>query len=133
MRTPLQREHKFTLCYVTERRALGSAWGDSASREVRTHPAHALLEIIRHAADAGVDWIQIREKDLETRTLAELVRLAVANTRETGTSILVNDRLDVALAAGAAGVHLGFFLSPNDDCVAFLQDAVVDDCVYGDS
>ena len=107
MRTPLQREHKFTLCYVTERRALASARGDSASREVRTHPAHALLEIIRHAAAAGVDWIQIREKDLEARTLAELARLAVADTRGTGTSILVNDRLDVALAAGAAGVHLG--------------------------
>ena len=66
----------------------------------------ALLEMIRRAAAAGVDWIQIREKDLEARALAELVFLAVANTRETGTSILVNDRLDVALAAGAAGVHL---------------------------
>jgi thiamine-phosphate pyrophosphorylase len=107
MWTPLQHEHKFTLCYVTERRALASARGDSAPHEVRTHLAHALLEIIRHAAAAGVDWIQIREKDLEARTLAELVRLAIADTRETGASILVNDRLDVALAAGAAGVHLG--------------------------
>jgi len=107
MRTPLQREHKFTLCYVTERRALASAKGDLTSREVRTNPAHALLEIIRHAATAGVDWIQIREKDLEARSLAELARLAVADARETRASILVNDRLDVALTAGAAGVHLG--------------------------
>jgi thiamine-phosphate pyrophosphorylase len=66
-----------------------------------------LLETIRKAATAGVDWIQIREKDLEARILLELVRLAVADTRGTGTSIQVNDRLDVALAAGAAGVHLG--------------------------
>src|ERR1035437_6166807 len=123
MRTPLQREHKFTLCYVTERRALASARGDSAFREVRTHPAHALLEIIRHAAAAGVDWIQIREKDLDARTLAELVRLAVADTREAGASILVNDRLDVALAAGAAGVHLGETSLPVDSAAAGRRSA----------
>jgi thiamine-phosphate pyrophosphorylase len=92
---------------VTERRALAPARGESSSREVRTHPAHTLLKVIRDAAAAGVDWIQIREKDLDARTLVELVRLAVADTRETGASILVNDRLDVALAADAAGVHLG--------------------------
>ena len=54
-----------------------------------------------------MDWIQIREKDLETRDLAELVRHAVSQTRGTQTRILVNDRLDVALAAGAGGIHLG--------------------------
>ena len=107
----MQPERKPILCYVTNGRALKkarpSSIGDPISRKVRTHPAHALLETIRAAAAAGVDWIQIREKDLEVRTLAELVRLAVADARETGTSILVNDRFDVALAAGAAGVHLG--------------------------
>jgi len=66
-----------------------------------------LRDRIRSAAAAGVDWIQIREKDLETRALFELVRVAVADTRASGTLILVNDRLDVALAAGAGGVHLG--------------------------
>jgi len=66
-----------------------------------------LLETIRRAAAAGINWIQIREKDLATLALAELVRLAGAATRETGARILVNDRLDVALATGAAGVHLG--------------------------
>ena len=54
-----------------------------------------------------MDWIQIREKDLEARSLAELVRLAINTVRGTETRILVNDRLDVALAADAAGVHLG--------------------------
>jgi thiamine-phosphate pyrophosphorylase len=67
----------------------------------------ALAAVIRRAAEAGVDWIQIREKDLDARSLAELVRSALAETRATGARIVVNDRLDVALAAGAAGVHLG--------------------------
>jgi thiamine-phosphate pyrophosphorylase len=67
----------------------------------------ALAAVIRRAAEAGVDWIQIREKDLDARALAGLVRLALAETRATGARIVVNDRLDVALAAGAAGVHLG--------------------------
>jgi thiamine-phosphate pyrophosphorylase len=81
------------LCYVTDRRALP--------------PGRTLLEAIRNAAVAGVDWIQIREKDLEIRPLAGLVRDAIDAARGTNARILVNDRLDVALAAGAAGIHLG--------------------------
>jgi thiamine-phosphate pyrophosphorylase len=89
----LPHARKPILCYVTDRLALAD-------------PA-ALGAIIRHAAEAGVDWIQIREKELDARPLAELARSALAETRETGARIVVNDRLDVALAAGAAGVHLG--------------------------
>jgi thiamine-phosphate pyrophosphorylase len=96
---------------VTDRKALGrtlaASPGDSISKITTTDPTYALLETIRRAAAAGIHWIQIREKDLETRKLTELVRLAAAGARETGTRILVNDRLDIALAAGAAGVHLG--------------------------
>jgi thiamine-phosphate pyrophosphorylase len=107
----LQPERKPILCYVTDRKALGRKFaaspGDSISKITTTDPTHALLETIRRAAAAGINWIQIREKDLETRKLTELVRLAAAGARETGTRILVNDRLDVALVAGAAGVHLG--------------------------
>lgn len=66
-----------------------------------------LHEPIRRAVAAGLDWIQIREKDLGSRALMALVRLAVAEAHQASTKILVNDRLDVALAAGAAGVHLG--------------------------
>ncbi len=111
LRTPLPRERKPILCYVTSRRTLERACApspeDPISRKSKTDPTHALLETIRNAAAAGINWIQIREKDLGTLALAELVRLAGFATRETGARILVNDRLDVALATGAAGVHLG--------------------------
>jgi thiamine-phosphate pyrophosphorylase len=106
----LRPARKPILCYVTDGRSLEAAHaasdspaGDSSlSLRVRL-----LRDSIRHAATAGMDWIQIREKDLDTRALAELARFAVAGTWATSTKILVNDRLDVALAAGASGVHLG--------------------------
>ena len=69
--------------------------------------AGSLRDSIRRAAVAGAGWIQIREKELDGRSIAELVRFAVAETRAANTRVLVNDRLDVALAANAAGVHLG--------------------------
>jgi thiamine-phosphate pyrophosphorylase len=96
---------------VTDSRALdlgrAPSAGESSSKNISDAAARALLEKIRNAAAAGIDWVQIREKNLETRALADLARLAVAASRETHTKILVNDRLDVALATGAAGVHLG--------------------------
>ena len=65
-----------------------------------------VLGKIRAAAAAGVDWVQIREKDLSGRELLGLTREAVASGGGM-TRVIVNDRADVALAAGAAGVHLG--------------------------
>ncbi|MGH9676120.1 MAG: thiamine phosphate synthase, partial [Candidatus Acidiferrum sp.] len=62
-------------------------------------------------AQAGVDFIQLREKDLSARALYELACLARATlTRYPKTTLLVNGRLDVAIAARAHGVHL-----PADD------------------
>jgi thiamine-phosphate pyrophosphorylase len=61
----------------------------------------------RRAVEAGVDVIQIRERDLEAGALARLVRAIVRVARAGGgTRVVVNDRLDVALACGADGVHL---------------------------
>jgi thiamine-phosphate pyrophosphorylase len=67
----------------------------------------ALVERIRDAAYAGVDWIQIREKDLDAGPLFQLVSGAVNAIRGGAARIIVNDRLDVAWAAHANGVHLG--------------------------
>jgi thiamine-phosphate pyrophosphorylase len=53
-----------------------------------------------------VDFIQIREKDLEDRALFDLIRIVLAFTRGTDCRVLVNGRADLALAAGADGVHL---------------------------
>jgi thiamine-phosphate pyrophosphorylase len=90
---------------VTDRRAFERA--QNSAGEIMKLSIQNLREAIQKAATAGVAWIQIREKDLEARELAELVRHAVADTRGSGARILVNGRLDVALAANAAGIHLG--------------------------
>ena len=98
------------LCYVTDGRALEaaqSASDPSAGESAPSFRVRLLRDSIRRVAAAGIDWIQIREKDLGAGALVELVRFAVAEARSASTGILVNDRLDVALAAGAAGVHLG--------------------------
>jgi thiamine-phosphate pyrophosphorylase len=89
------------LCYVTDRHGLAGVSGldDAESTALLTRS-------IDRAIAAGVDWIQVREKDLEARPLEALVRGAVRASAGHA-RILVNDRLDVAIASGAAGVHLG--------------------------
>jgi len=95
------------LYYITDRTAFP---GNESARRWR------LLEKIAEAARAGVDYIQLREKDLTTRELESLARDAVSAIREASKpapgpwpltpAFLINSRADVALAAGADGVHL---------------------------
>lgn len=61
---------------------------------------------ISAAVDAGIDLVQIREKQMTARALFDLTERAFALTRGTNTRILVNDRADIAAGAGAHGVHL---------------------------
>jgi thiamine-phosphate pyrophosphorylase len=84
------------VCYVTNRKLLGA---DDAAKNI--------IARIDAAIAAGANWVQIREKDLAGRALLALARAAVRAAATRAASVFVNDRLDVALAAGAAGVHLG--------------------------
>jgi thiamine-phosphate diphosphorylase len=85
---------KPVICMITDRQRLGPA------------AEEALVRRVAAAARAGVHLVQVRERDLEGGALARLVERCVSAVRGTRTRIIVNDRLDVALAAGAHGVHL---------------------------
>jgi len=86
------------LCYITDRRQFP---GSPEDREKR------LLAKIAECADAGVDLVQLREKDLSTRDLLALAQKAVACLPQgSETSLLINSRTDVALAGGVHGVQL---------------------------
>ena len=65
------------------------------------------LTLLSALADAGVDGFQVRAKQLDGPALTALAERVVVAVRPAGAMVLVNDRLDVALAAGADGVHLG--------------------------
>ena len=79
-------------CYITGRHSLPAGV--------------ALLDNIARNLAAGIEWIQIREKDLSARDLFDLTRQALSLPNPHRSKILVNTRLDVALAAGATGAHL---------------------------
>jgi len=124
------------LCYVTDRQSLPLAAGENPDR------VGALLGRIEQAARAGVDWIQLREKDLEGRALFDLATKvmavsAAARSAETRVRILVNDRLDVAWAArqtdGGAGVHLGETSLPVGDVVRWRNQVGRTDFLVGAS
>lgn len=88
------------ICLVTDRRGLAGAGAPFPLVRRR------LVEHACRAADAGVDVIQIRERDLDAVGLAAIVTDVLEGTRHTRVRVVVNDRLDVALSCGASGVHL---------------------------
>jgi thiamine-phosphate pyrophosphorylase len=69
-------------------------------------PFAQVLQLVRRAVDAGVSLIQLREKQLSAVVLYEMAKEAAAITHASQTRLLINDRADIARAAGADGVHL---------------------------
>ncbi len=96
------------LCYITDRTSL---------------LPEPLVPRVLAAIHAGVDLVHIREKDLAPRDLVPLVSAALEAARGTAAKIVVNDRVDVALALGAHGAHLG---------TRSIPAAAVRRCVPGD-
>jgi len=90
------------LYYITDRRQLADTPGEQRAR---------LLDRIAEAAGAGVDLVQLREKDLSAREMELLASESMVKVRSNvsrpgGTRLLINSRPDIALAAGSDGVHL---------------------------
>src|SRR5207248_8234746 len=83
------------VCLVTDRRRLCAGCS-------RTQVVECMMEQARGAVAAGVDLLQIREADVEAAALTALAARMVEIARGSATRVLVNDRLDVAIAAGAA-------------------------------
>jgi thiamine-phosphate pyrophosphorylase len=81
----------------------------------RRRAIRPITETVRMALAGGVDAVQLRERDISARELYDLALKLRAITREAGAALIVNQRLDVALAVGADGVHLGWrSLNPAD-------------------
>lgn len=93
----------FNLCYITSDRT--------------APPLAALLD---EAIACGVDLIQIRRKFMETRPLMRLAEPAVQRARGGPSRVIINGRLDAALALGAAGVHLGHDALPAETVRAIV-------------
>jgi thiamine-phosphate pyrophosphorylase len=110
------------LCYVTDRHALPAtkSWESVV----------ALTRKIDEIISAAVDWVQIREKDLTAGELASLTRksieiAAMSSAKSSRTTrVLVNDRLDIAIAERAAGVHLGEKSLPVAEAKRLIESAL---------
>lgn len=73
----------------------------------RTAGERSLVEIVRAALRGGANVIQLRDKDVPVRDMIALGQALLPLTREAGVPLIVNDRIDVALALDADGVHVG--------------------------
>jgi thiamine-phosphate pyrophosphorylase len=107
------------LCYVTDSKSLPLATPSDLSS--------VLIQKIATIASAGVDWIQLREKHMPARDLSKLAREASRHAsprhgeERARPFVIVNDRLDVAIAEHADGVHLGENGLPVNEAKLFLE------------
>ena len=91
VRASLARPRQWRMCVLVTRSLCARPWD----------------EVVARAIDGGADAIQVREKDMPARELVAHARAVRAICAPRGVAVVVNDRLDVALASGADGVHLG--------------------------
>lgn len=85
-----------------------------------------LLDIVQAALQGGVSVVQLREKECATREFVELGRAVSSLLRHSSVPLLINDRVDVALAVGANGVHIGQSDMPYADARRLLgPDAII--------
>jgi len=108
-----------------------SVWGGLGSRvpvdfrlllvtDRRQAAGGNLLDAVARALAGGVQAVQLREKDLGARELLELARELRRLTDRHGAKLLINDRVDIALASGADGVHLGVASLPPEEARRIL-------------
>ena len=84
-------------------------------------------EIVRMLLDGGASLIQLRDKEASGRELLDQAIACLKLTREAGATLIINDRVDVALTAGADGVHLG----QDDLSVAEAREILGEDKIIG--
>jgi thiamine-phosphate pyrophosphorylase len=106
------RDSSRLLCYVTDRAQISNS-----ARNARA----SLLDKIKSISESRIDFIQIREKDLSGRELSELAREVIRLVPHS-CRILINDRLDVAQAVAAAGVHLGEKSIPVEHARRYVEE-----------
>ena len=82
-------------------------WALTVVTDERLSLGRPQLDVVRAAVAGGATVVQLRQKGSTTRGMVELGRALRALTREMGVALIVNDRLDVALAVDADGVHVG--------------------------
>lgn len=109
----------------------GSPASDGWPLMVITHPRPAcgrpIEQVAAECVDAGASAIQLRDKTADSRALTATAARLRAITKSADATLIVNDRLDVALATGADGVHLG----PDDLTVAAARNIAPPDFIVG--
>jgi thiamine-phosphate pyrophosphorylase len=83
------------------------------------------VDVLSQALAAGVRAIQLREKDLDTIEVCHLGERLLSLTQRAGAALIINDRVDVAMALGADGVHLTRKSLPPDDARALVGSGML--------
>jgi thiamine-phosphate pyrophosphorylase len=90
----------------------------------------AAVSVLNEVLAAGVRVVQFREKELDDRTLFERASAFRERTQRAGALLIIDDRIDVALAAGADGVHLGQTDLPIDAARRIAPDLIIGASTY---